>query len=190
MRDPSQAEASVSRLLAHHSYRRGSFTLASGKRSDFYVDVKRTVFTAQGAAVVARLLLERLRAHSIACVGGMAVGAVPLVAAVLVQAEHEQYPLDGFFVRRQVKNHGTANRIDGCFDPSRKIALLEDVVTTGASTIEAIEQVEAAGGKVSLVVAVVDREEDGGLAGLAARVGSAEALASKTSIRAAYVGPK
>jgi len=184
---PSSVLSSVlSALLAERSYREGTFTLASGKHSDFYVDVKQTVFTARGAAVVGRLLLERLRAHSIACVGGMAIGAVPLVAAVLVQAEREHYPLEGFFVRRQVKEHGTEKKIDGCLDPRARIALLEDVVTTGASTIEAIEQVEATGGKVSLVVAVVDREEDDGLARLAERAGSAEALASKTSVREAY----
>jgi len=177
-------------LLAEHSYREGSFVLASGKRSDFYVDVKQTIFTAEGAAVVGRLLLERLIEHSIGCVGGMAVGAVLLVATTLVQAQYANYPLEGFFVRRQAKDHGTKRSIDGRFNPSAQIALLEDVVTTGASTIEAIEQVEQAGGLVSLVLTVVDREEENGLEKLAERVGAAEALASRTSVLASHLSKK
>lgn len=172
----------LARLLARLSYRSGSFRLASGKQSDFYIDVKQTVFTAAGAELVGRALCERLAAHDITSVGGMAVGAVPLVTAALVEAARRGYPLDGFFVRREVKDHGTSRRIDGLFDASARIALVEDVVTTGESTVQAIDAVEAAGGKVALVVTVVDRQEEGGLQNLAARAGAAEALTSRASI--------
>ncbi len=182
MPETPQPSLALSRLLAQLSYKEGTFTLASGKKSDFYVDVKQTLFRAEGAALIGHLLLDRLRAHGITAVGGMAVGAVPLVAAALVEASRAGYPLSGFFVRKDVKGHGTAKKIDGPFDKTAKIAMVEDVVTTGGSTIDAIEEVEGAGGKVSLVLAVVDREENGGLGKLAKRVGIAEALTTKTSI--------
>lgn len=172
----------LAELLARLSYRKGTFRLASGKTSDFYVDVKQTVMTAEGTALVGELLYARLAAHGVTCVGGMAVGAVPLVSAALAAASRHGAALDGFFVRKEVKGHGTARRLDGRFDPSATIALVEDVVTTGESTIAAIDAVEAAGGRVALVVVVVDRQEDDGLGRLAARAGRAEALTSRHDI--------
>jgi orotate phosphoribosyltransferase len=172
-------------MLAQRSYRRGTFKLASGKTSDFYVDVKQTVMSSDGAALVGRLLFEKLQAAGVRCVGGMAVGAVPLVAAALVAAANAGCLLDGFFVRKEAKAHGTARRIDGRFDPAATIALVEDVVTTGESTLQAIEAVEACGGRVTFVVTVVDREDDDGLRRLAARVGRAEALVTKTDVQRA-----
>jgi len=175
----------LARMLASRSYRKGTFKLASGKASDFYVDVKQTVMTSDGAALVGQLLFERLRAAGVRSVGGMAVGAVPLVTAALVAAASARYPLEGFFVRKEPKDHGTAQRIDGRFDAGATIALVEDVVTTGESTLHAIDAVEACGGRVALVVAVVDREEDAGLQRLATRVGRAEALVTKTEVQRA-----
>ena len=88
-------------------------------------------------------------------------------------------------MRKEAKDHGTAAKLDGRFNSAEKIALLEDVVTTGDSTLRAVDAVEEAGGAVSLIVTVVDREEDGGIAKLGARAGAVETLATKTSIRAA-----
>jgi orotate phosphoribosyltransferase len=175
----------ITRLLAELSYRRGAFRLASGKETDFYVDVKKTVYTARGAALIGRILFDRLAALSIDLVGGMAVGAIPLVDAVLSEAGRKGAVVDGFFVRKEPKGHGTNARLDGRFDPSRRIALLEDVVTTGHSTLQALDIVEAAGGSVMCVLAVVDREEDGGLQRIAARVADTRALTTKSAIRRA-----
>lgn len=175
----------LARLLAELSYKSGTFTLASGKTSDFYVDVKQTVFTARGARAIGEVLCDRLQAAGIELVGGMAVGAIPLVDAALNEAARRDYALDGFFVRKDVKEHGTSVKLDGRFRADAKIALLEDVVTTGDSTIKAIDTVEAAGGRVALVITVVDREEDGGIEKLAARSGEVQALATKTRIREA-----
>ncbi len=175
----------LAELLAERSYRRGVFRLASGRESDFYVDVKKTVLTADGAALIGDLACVQLARHAIESVGGMAVGAVPLVAAALCQAAARQMPLSGFFVRKQVKDHGTAAVIDGPFDAGRKIALLEDVVTTGESTMRAVEAVEREGGRVALVITVVDREEDDGMAKLSARLGGGTtvcALAARCDI--------
>jgi orotate phosphoribosyltransferase len=179
----------LARMLAQRSYRKGTFMLASGKTSDFYVDVKQTVMSADGALLVGRLVFERLRAAGVQCVGGMAVGAVPLIAATLVAAGHAGWTLDGFFVRKEAKAHGTARRIDGRFVPQANIALVEDVVTTGESTLQAIEAVEQSGGHVGLVVTVVDREEDGGLQRLASKTGVAEALVTKTDVQRAAGAP-
>lgn len=173
------------RLLARLSYRKGTFRLASGRESDFYVDVKQTVFCAQGSREVGELLCDRLQAHGITLVGGMAVGAVPLVSIALSAAAGRDYALDGFFVRKEVKDHGTSQKLDGRFRADARIALVEDVVTTGASTLSAIDAVEAAGGKVALVVTVVDREENDGTRALEARGAVVESLATRTEIVAA-----
>jgi len=175
-------------MLARLSYKRGSFTLASGKTSDFYVDVKQTVLTAEGTALVGSLLYEQLCKHRIASVGGMAVGAVPLVSACLAAAGAAHASLDGFFVRKEAKDHGTARKLDGRFDAGARICLVEDVVTTGESTLHAIDAVEAAGGRVTLVAVVVDRQEDGGLARLAARAEHAIALVTRAEVIAAAGG--
>ncbi len=172
-------------MLARLSYRRGRFRLASGRTSDFYVDVKNTVFTAEGADLIGRLLFERVEKLEAEQIGGMAVGAVPLVSAVLCRAALAGRPLSGFFVRKQAKDHGTAAAIDGPFRPDARTVLLEDVVTTGESTLRALDAVESAGGRVAAVVAVVDREEDDGLARIAGRVERVTALTCKTQIVAA-----
>ena len=179
----------LARLLAKLSYREGSFRLASGKTSDFYVDVKQTIYSAAGAALVGKLIYDRLARASIELVGGMAVGAIPLVDAALNEAAHRGRALDGFFVRKEVKDHGTAARLDGRFDATKRIALVEDVVTTGESTLRAIDAVEHAGGSVIEVIVVVDREEDDGLANIARRVSRATALTTKSAIRRAASAP-
>ncbi|RMD85958.1 MAG: orotate phosphoribosyltransferase [Candidatus Dadabacteria bacterium] len=172
-------------MLARLSYREGSFVLASGRRSSFYIDVKQTVFTAAGAQLIGRLAYRELSTRGVELAGGMAVGAVPLVTAVLCAAAQAGRPLSGFFVRKQPKNHGTGATIDGPFRPDARIGLLEDVVTTGESTIRAIDAVEAAGGQVAVVVAVVDRQEEGGLAAIARRVPEVVALCDRAAILAA-----
>ena len=177
--------ASLVNLLATLSYRKGTFRLASGRESDFYVDVKQTVFRAAGAHAIGELLCDRLEAHGIHLVGGMAVGAIPLVSVSLSAAARRGYPLDGFFVRKEIKDHGTAQRFDGRFDPQARIALVEDVVTTGASTLAALEAVQASGGSVALVITVVDREENDGMTMLGRAGAAVESLATRREIVAA-----
>jgi orotate phosphoribosyltransferase len=184
----SETSTELAVLLARLSYKKGRFRLASGRTSDFYIDVRQTVMTPEGAGLIGRLLLDRIEAAGLHSVGGMAVGAVPLVTATLVEADRRGYQLDGFFCRRQAKDHGTAAKLDGRFDPARPVALVEDVVTTGGSTREAAQAVVEAGGEVGLIVAVVDRQEDEGLERLAGAVGPAgrvEALVGKADIVAA-----
>jgi orotate phosphoribosyltransferase len=150
------------RLIAKHSVERRPVTLASGRKSDFYIDLRRTLMRPRGLQLAGRLALEKLLSgEAVDAVGGMAVGAVPLVAAVLAAAA-ERDPataLLGFFVRKEAKRHGLGRRIEGVFEEGQTVALLEDTTTTGGSTLEAVEVVEAEGGRVARVICLVDRGE-------------------------------
>ncbi len=144
------------------SFRRGRVVLKSGRESDFYLDLRQTLMTPRGASLAGELVLDALRrGPAVTAVGGMAVGAVPLVAAVLCAAGARdlESPLRGFFVRKEAKGHGLGRRLEGRFEPGDSVALLEDTCTTGGSTLEAARVVEEAGGKVSRVLCLVDRGE-------------------------------
>lgn len=157
-------------LIATHSLERRRVTLASGRESDFYIDLRRTLMRPRGLQLAGRLALEKLLAGSpVDAVGGMAVGAVPLVAAVLAAAAERDpaTPLVGFFVRKEVKRHGLGRRIEGVFESGRTVALLEDTTTTGGSTLQAVDAVEAEGGRVARVLCLVDRGEGAAQAFLA-----------------------
>jgi orotate phosphoribosyltransferase len=150
------------RLILEVSFERRAVTLASGKPSDFYLDLRTTLMRPQGQRWAGHLLMDRLLAGpAVDAVGGMAVGAVPLVSAVLSAAADRNplSPLVGFFVRREAKAHGKGRRIEGNFAPGQSVALLEDTCTTGGSTLEALRAVEEAGGKVARVLCLVNREE-------------------------------
>ncbi len=171
-------------LVLEVSFRRERVTLASGAESDFYLDLRQTLMRPRGVALAGALMLDRLLAGSpVQAVGGMAVGAVPLVSAVLAAAAARDpaTALLGFFVRKTPKQHGLAKRIEGAFEAGQTVALLEDTVTTGGSTLEALELVEAAGGKVVRVLCVVDRGE-GAEEAFAARGIELEALFGRSDL--------
>lgn len=157
-------------LLLEHSVRWGEFTLASGKKSDLYIDARVTLMLPEGLSLAGKLLLERIDATfqpaDLDAVGGMAVGAVPLVSACLVHAAaHPRWRgLRGFFVRKEAKGHGLGKRVEGAFRAGDRVVLLEDVVTSGGSSKLAADAVHDAGGEVRRVVAIVDREEGGAAA--------------------------
>jgi len=150
-------------LLQQRSIARGDFVLASGRRATFYIDARCTTMSGEGLALVGALGLERLAARGWApqFVGGLTLGADPVAYAIAVAAQGRGRPLDAFSVRRQPKTHGTTRRIEGCFTPGATVVVVEDVITTGQSAREAIAAVEAEGGRVLGVLAVVDREEGG-----------------------------
>jgi orotate phosphoribosyltransferase len=149
-------------LILEVSFERKEVTLASGKKSNFYLDLRQTLMRPKGVSLSGRLVLDLLQTGPpVDAVGGMAVGAVPLVSAVLAAAAADPATdsLLGFFVRKEKKGHGLGKQIEGGFAPGQTVALLEDTTTTGGSTLEALEIVEAAGGKVARVVCLVDRGE-------------------------------
>lgn len=159
-------------LLLEKSYRKGTFTLSSGRQSDFYIDGKQTTLDAEGAYLCGTLLFDLIRNHQdpIAAVGGMTLGADPLVTAISLVSYLEKNPIPAFIVRKEAKGHGTAAYLEGQknLPPGCSVALVEDVVTSGDTLLKVIDRVEAQGFKVGLVATVVDRQE-----------GGAEALAAK-----------
>jgi len=165
-------------LILAVSFRRQRVVLASGRESDFYLDLRQTLMRPRGVRLAGELVLERLLAGApVDAVGGMAVGAVPLVSAVLAAAAARDpaTALLGFFVRKQAKSHGLGRRIEGGFAAGQTVALVEDTVTTGGSTLEALDAVLAAGGRVARVLCLVDRGE-GAAPAFAARGLALEAL--------------
>lgn len=157
-------------ILLEKSYRKGNFTLTSGKTSDFYIDGKQTTLSAEGSYLCGKLLLELINKEkqSIDAVGGMTLGADPLVTAVSLVSFLEGRPIPAFIVRKEAKGHGTGNYIEGLknMPAGCRVALVEDVVTTGGTLLKVIERVESQGFKVGLVATVVERQE-GGISALA-----------------------
>ncbi len=151
-------------ILLEKSYREGTFTLTSGKKSDFYIDCKQTTLSAEGAYLCGKLLFGLIRKEpDLRAVGGMTLGADPLVTAVSVVSFLEGAPIPAFIIRKEPKAHGTGSWIEGKSNiPGGSfVALVEDVVTTGGTLIKAIERTQLEGYKVGGVFALVDREEGG-----------------------------
>lgn len=152
-------------LLARLSFRLGEFTLASGAKSSYYIDCRITTLHADGARLTGLALLELFHAHKLhpAAVGGLTMGADPVVTAVSltsVLAEPAQ-PIHGFLVRKGEKTHGAKRRIEGFLEPDAPVVVLDDVCTTGGSTIEAIQAAREAGMRVIAAACLVVREASG-----------------------------
>ncbi len=141
--------------------KRGHFILASGRESNLYLDVRNASLHADTVGALGAWLYAALVPYAPQAVGGPVAGAVPLVAAVLVEAGRRGESLPGFMVRKEAKDHGAGKQIDGHLQPGWRVALVEDVVTSGGSVLRAVEAVRAAGAEVVAVAAVVDREEGG-----------------------------
>jgi orotate phosphoribosyltransferase len=154
-------------LLRQKSLKLGHFKLVSGKTSHYYFDSKFTTLDPEGAFLTAHLILEKIREEDIKAdaIGGLTLGADPIVAAVaaISHAQRDQFrPLKGFIVRKESKDHGTKRSIEGYqATPETPVIIIDDVCTTGGSTLQAIGQAEAAGYRVAAVLALVDREQGG-----------------------------
>jgi orotate phosphoribosyltransferase len=148
-------------LIRETALQFGEFTLASGKKASFYLDCRKVTLDARGARLIGAGMLELLRKDTPQLVGGMAIGADPITAAILTLAGVEGLPLRGVMVRKEAKQHGTGKYVEGPFNAGEEVVIVEDVVTTGGSSLLAIERCEAAGLKVRRVLAIVDRLEGG-----------------------------
>jgi orotate phosphoribosyltransferase len=146
-------------LLRERAFRRGRVVLASGKESDYYFDMKPAMLDPDGASLMAELILQELQGLNVDAVGGLEMGAVPLIAPVAMKSPAFGRYLPGFFVRKAVKDHGTQKRVDGNDITGKSVVILEDVTTTGGSAMDAVKAVEEAGAKVALVVSILDRGE-------------------------------
>ena len=144
-------------LIRRDAFQVGEFTLASGQKSDYYIDGRRLTLSSDGAHVLARVILDLIEGEAIDAVGGMTLGADPIIGAVLAVADARGRRLNGFICRKERKDHGTGRRIEGNLHPGDAVLMVEDVVTTGGSTLRAIEAVEELGGRVVRIIAMVDR---------------------------------
>ena len=158
----SSARHELLHLIATKSFRLGEFKLASGGTSDYYIDCRTTTLDARGAQLTGQVFLEEIRTRCWApqAIGGLTMGADPIVVAVAVTSGL----LNGFLVRKAEKQHGTGQRIEGFREKGARVVIVDDVCTTGGSTIQAIEAAREFGFEVAGVMCLVEREEAGGRA--------------------------
>ncbi len=155
--------ARLADIIFARSFGRGRITLASGKESDFYFDLKPSMLHPEGASLMAKALLQQIRPVGADYVGGLEMGAVPITGAVCQHSHDSGAPVSGFFVRKQAKGHGAKKLIEGLAKgetlAGKRIVIVEDVTTTGESAFKAVEPCREAGAEIVLVVTAVDREE-------------------------------
>ncbi|MCD6454819.1 MAG: orotate phosphoribosyltransferase [Candidatus Aminicenantes bacterium] len=145
-------------ILREVSLEFGDFVLASGKRSSYYIDARMTSLHPEGLYLLSSLLLEEImKIKNIEAVGGMSIGADPIVSGIIVMSQLKGTPLKGFLVRKEKKAHGRGKRIEGWIKEGARVVLVEDVVTTGGSLLKAAEAVEEEGGIIKHCFAVIDR---------------------------------
>lgn len=178
-----ESHAKLVEMLATRSARRGTFTLASGRQSDLYIDARLTTMSPDGLATIGPLALERMRLRGWTpdAVGGLTLGADPVSYAIAHASALAQAPVRAFTVRKEAKTHGTGKLIEGPFQSGDRVVVIEDVITTGGSALKAVAAIRAAGGVILGVLAVVDREE-GGREVLEAEGLDVEALAGAAEI--------
>ena len=194
---PNDTRSSLLHLLARISFKLGEFKLSSGAASDYYIDCRTTTLHAEGARLTGLALLELLDAHKLhpEAVGGLTMGADPVVSAVSVASAWQAHgktasaPIHGFLVRKTEKAHGTGRRIEGFLKQGAPVVIVDDVCTTGASTIEAIGAAQAAGMRVVGAVCLVERKEAGGRPAVEAAAQGAPFLSLFTAddVRAAHL---
>ncbi len=148
-------------LLKKYAYKKGDYTLSSGKKTDHYVNCKPVTLNGRGLTLSSVILLSAIE-EDCKAVGGLTLGADPLVSGMAVVSGLDRAPMDALIVRKEPKGHGTGAWIEGPDLPEgTKVTVVEDVITTGGSAIKAVERLRDAGYKVDRVVSIVDRQEDG-----------------------------
>lgn len=163
MLTPMPTDERLTALLAEKSVLFGEFTLASGRRSDFYVDARLTTMSPEGLQLIGEIGLSALgrSGWGVDAVGGLTMGADPISYAISYASAKTDRPLRAFSVRKEAKAHGTGKRVEGAFRAGDVVAVVEDVITSGGSALSAIAAVREAGGTVAGVLALLDREEGG-----------------------------
>jgi len=149
-------------MLLDRSMRFGEFVLSSGATSNYYIDVRKTSLHPEGLKLIARLFWEQLKGEDVTAVGGLTMGADPLVAGVMWWSHEQGHPIEGFLVRRTSKDHGMLGQVDGNLAGHKRVAILDDVITSGESALFAAEAAESYKAEVVRVLAVVDRGQGAG----------------------------
>src|SRR5215831_646463 len=162
----SANRARLHEIIRKRSFGRGEITLASGRKSDFYFNLKPTMLDPEGSTLLAELTYEALRDDRFDLIGGLEMGAVPLAGAIAQISWMKGHPIAAFFVRKKPKEHGARLAVEGLAKgeslEGKRVVVVEDVTTTGGSALKAVEAVREAGGEVALVLTMVDREEGAG----------------------------
>jgi len=161
------------------------FTLASGKQSNYYFNCKPTTMDPEGMNLIGKVLFGMLQDAPITAAGGLTLGADPIANALSVISFQEGKPIKSFTVRKETKDHGTKSKIEGTLKQGERIVVLDDVITTGGSTITAIEAVREAGLEIDRVIAFIDREE-GGRENILKYVDRVDAVLTRTEVMAVY----
>jgi orotate phosphoribosyltransferase len=178
-------------LLAEKSFRLGSFKLSSGGTSDYYIDCRLTTLDAAGALATGEAVLNEIRDRGwqVDAIGGLTMGADPIVVAASVISAQQGKPINGFLVRKAEKTHGTGQRVEGFREKGARVVIVDDVCTTGASTIQAIEAAREFGFEVSAVLCLVERQEARGRVNVekAASPAPFAALFTADDVRAEHV---
>jgi len=155
----SSEQTELLNLLARESYFERELTLASGRASNYYIDCKRTLYIPLGAYLAGEAIFELAQEAGVAQLGGMAAGALPVTDAAIAAAYRHGSHLRGFFVRKETKAHGLQQLVEGAFRKGVKTAMIDDTITTGGSTLQALAAVREAGGDVTHVLTIVERGE-------------------------------
>jgi orotate phosphoribosyltransferase len=155
--DAATARTRLSELFRDRALQFGQFKLASGQTSHYYVNSKNVLFHAEAITLLGELLAEATADLDYQAIGGLEVGAIPMAAAALVALHRRGKNVEGFFVRKQAKGHGSQSRLEGKLKPGDNVVVIDDVLTTGGSVLQAIDVVESMGAKVARVVCICDR---------------------------------
>jgi orotate phosphoribosyltransferase len=155
------AKSELIELFRERALKFGDFTLASGRKAKYYLDGKQVTLHAGGVSLVARGFLELLADLEFTAVGGMSIGADPIVGGRLAVAAETRPDLRGFLIRKEPKGHGTNRYVEGPVEPGMKVAIVEDVVTTGGSALQAVDRIQEFGCEVVCVAGIIDRLEGG-----------------------------
>jgi orotate phosphoribosyltransferase len=155
----AQLRSELLEMLARESYFERELTLASGRASGYYIDCKRTLYLPRGAYLAGELMLELIVAAKVEQIGGMAAGALPVTDAIIGAAARHNVDLTGFFVRKETKAHGLQQLVEGAFRKERRTGVIDDTITTGGSSLQAVDAMRDAGAHVKYAFALVDRGE-------------------------------
>jgi len=146
-------------FIAEHSFKEGNFTLASGKKSNVFFDLKQTMLDHRGLSLLTDLVWEKVKYVEADYIGGLAMGAVPVLIATVLKSSETEKPLNGFWVRKEQKTHGMRSSVDGPIQHGRGVIIVDDVTTTGESVLQAVKAVENIGCNIKYILTVVDRDE-------------------------------
>ena len=158
-----EARKRLLEIILEYGFERGVFRLTSGKLGAYYIDCRKVSLHPEGASLIGTLLLNELRGLEVDAIGGLTLGADPVVTAVAISSFQEtNNPINAFIVRKEAKQHGKNQGIEGPdLKDNAKIAIVDDVITTGGSALQAVERVESVGGQVQCILSIVDRLEGG-----------------------------